>query len=359
MPKYCAASFCQTKSKQGIALHRFPRDPQQLLGWTEFVRRSGRGNSWTPNPQSLLCSLHFAPGCYVHNPTCLSQYSPQALRILDHGALPTITASPCGTAAQSEATSPKQRPLEASTSTDSAPAHSETLEDWQCGAAYKVPKASGSTSSGLSCGLEAVGASSPLWAVENCQLASRAHQRSFPNTTVFVQDCNQFLSDILVEQASPESNTAHIQTKLVDIEKKLLDIDTIENRLSKVGNCATTLDVDVATLRIPAADLGSRSRRNNLIIRGLKEEELETEEILMKKVNEEIFGNILKQKLDWIERIHRLGKKIPAPVQDPTQDYIFKNINPRLYRSTIDSLKVEIASDMANSVESIAFTTDM
>ncbi|KAH9384803.1 hypothetical protein HPB48_026817 [Haemaphysalis longicornis] len=30
-----------------------------------------------------------------------------------------------------------------------------------------------------------------------------------------------------------------------------------------------------------------------------------------------------------------------------------------LYQSTVDSLKVEIASDMANSVESITFTTDM
>lgn len=112
MAKYCAASGCQTKSKQGITLHRFPPDPQQRLEWTEFVRRSGRGNSWTPRPQSLLCSLHFAPSCYVRNLTCLSQYSPQALRILDHGALPTISASPCCTTAESEATSSKQRRLE-------------------------------------------------------------------------------------------------------------------------------------------------------------------------------------------------------------------------------------------------------
>ncbi|KAH9367916.1 hypothetical protein HPB48_008364 [Haemaphysalis longicornis] len=155
MSRYCAASGCQTKSKQGITLHRFPPDPQQRLGWTEFVRRSGRGNSWTPHQQSLLCSLYFAPSCYVHNQACLSQYSPQALRILEHGALPTISASPSGTTSGSEATSPKPRRLEeapaetpqASTSADSAPAHSDASEDVQYSTSYEVPTASCSTSS--------------------------------------------------------------------------------------------------------------------------------------------------------------------------------------------------------------------
>ncbi|KAH9373482.1 hypothetical protein HPB48_009527 [Haemaphysalis longicornis] len=36
-----------------------------------------------------------------------------------------------------------------------------------------------------------------------------------------------------------------------------------------------------------------------------------------------------------------------------------RTVTPELYQSTADSLKVEIASDMANSVESITFTTDM
>lgn len=149
MSKYCSVSCCRTKSKQGIALHRFPRDPQRLLRWTEFVRRSARGNDWTPSTRSLLCSLHFAPGCYVHNPTCLDQYGSQALRILERGAFPTISASACSTTAESEATSPKQRRLEASTdmSADYAPAHSEISGDVEDGTGYEVPTTSGSTSS--------------------------------------------------------------------------------------------------------------------------------------------------------------------------------------------------------------------
>ncbi|KAH7966909.1 hypothetical protein HPB49_020497 [Dermacentor silvarum] len=50
---------------------------------------------------------------------------------------------------------------------------------------------------GFSCGLEAVGAIKSCWAVENSEVASRAFQRNFPESTVFTQDFNSFLSDVL------------------------------------------------------------------------------------------------------------------------------------------------------------------
>lgn len=58
-------------------------------------------------------------------------------------------------------------------------------------------------------------------------------------------------------------------------------------------------------------DLENRSRRNNIIVRGIEEAAQETEEVLVRKVNDDVFGNVLKQRLNSIERIHRLGKKVP------------------------------------------------
>ncbi|XP_065281582.2 DNA (cytosine-5)-methyltransferase PliMCI-like isoform X1 [Dermacentor albipictus] len=50
---------------------------------------------------------------------------------------------------------------------------------------------------GFSCGLKAVGAIKSCWAVENSEVASRAFQRNFPESTVFTQDFNSFLNDVL------------------------------------------------------------------------------------------------------------------------------------------------------------------
>ncbi|XP_065292009.2 uncharacterized protein [Dermacentor albipictus] len=141
------------------------------------------------------------------------------------------------------------------------------------------------------------------------------------------------ISEIQQKQVSSELNITQIQSKLVDIEKKLQSMDQIENRLTKVESCVETLDVHVAALRRQTEDLDNRSRRNNLIIRGVEEEDSETDEILMKKVNEEIIGGILKQKLNSIERIHRLGKKIPG------------QIRPIIFRVTDFRDKVRILSN--------------
>nr|QCB92131.1 DNA cytosine methyltransferase isoform 1 [Ixodes ricinus] len=53
---------------------------------------------------------------------------------------------------------------------------------------------------GISCGLEAVGVSDTLWAVESLEVAARAFSLNFPKATVFVQDCNSFLKEVLEGQ---------------------------------------------------------------------------------------------------------------------------------------------------------------
>ncbi|CAN7976045.1 unnamed protein product, partial [Ixodes persulcatus] len=53
---------------------------------------------------------------------------------------------------------------------------------------------------GISCGLEAVGVSDTLWAIESLEVAARAFSLNFPKATVFVQDCNSFLKEVLEGQ---------------------------------------------------------------------------------------------------------------------------------------------------------------
>lgn len=54
----------------------------------------------------------------------------------------------------------------------------------------------------------------------------------------------------------------------------------------------------------------TRSRRNNLIIRGVVEDDHETEEILLRKVNDDVVSAILGVQVNSIERIHRLGRRL-------------------------------------------------
>ncbi|EEC00472.1 DNA (cytosine-5)-methyltransferase, putative [Ixodes scapularis] len=56
------------------------------------------------------------------------------------------------------------------------------------------------SSTGISCGLEAVGVSDTLWAIESLEVAARAFSLNFPKATVFVQDCNSFLKEVLEGQ---------------------------------------------------------------------------------------------------------------------------------------------------------------
>ncbi|KAL3243426.1 hypothetical protein MRX96_047427, partial [Rhipicephalus microplus] len=51
-----------------VAYHKFPVDSPQRQQWIDFVRSSGRGLAWTPRMSSRVCSRHFAPSCYRHDP---------------------------------------------------------------------------------------------------------------------------------------------------------------------------------------------------------------------------------------------------------------------------------------------------
>ncbi|XP_054933596.1 uncharacterized protein [Dermacentor andersoni] len=105
------------------------------------------------------------------------------------------------------------------------------------------------------------------------------------------------VTDIEKNQASFE---ARVEGRLLKIEERLEILGEAPTRLANLENNALVKRID---------DLENRSRRNNLIIRGIREDVNETEEALRKKVNVDVFHTVLKLKIDSVERIHRLGKR--------------------------------------------------
>ncbi|XP_042150367.1 uncharacterized protein LOC120850684, partial [Ixodes scapularis] len=118
------------------------------------------------------------------------------------------------------------------------------------------------------------------------------------------------ISEIQTKQASSEATMLQMQNRLLTIEKKLQRVDETETRLEKLEHSVGGCDAEIETLARQIDELENRSRRNNLIVGGIKEVSKETEEIFLKRVNDDVFDKILNNKLNSIERIHRLGKQV-------------------------------------------------
>ncbi|XP_077523665.1 uncharacterized protein LOC144134690 [Amblyomma americanum] len=134
---------------------------------------------------------------------------------------------------------------------------------------------------------------------------------------------NQLLKKILKEQTKTnktlasltsnlklvESTVENIQTRITKIEKELCRIENCEQRLQKVDEACNNTNKLVLELTKKVDDLENRSRRNNIVIYGVKEDPEEDSVELERKVNEEIFKKILGVEVNSIERIHRIGLK--------------------------------------------------
>lgn len=106
------------------------------------------------------------------------------------------------------------------------------------------------------------------------------------------------------------------------IESKLDCLSsTVFDHTSKVDDLRTTVD----QLLLKVDDLENRSRRNNLIIYGIKESRGEQLESLQAEVSNKILNDTLGLPDVSIERIHRLGK----PNVSKCQPVIFKLVDGR------------------------------
>ncbi|XP_077538693.1 uncharacterized protein LOC144151497 [Haemaphysalis longicornis] len=119
------------------------------------------------------------------------------------------------------------------------------------------------------------------------------------------------VNEIQARQTSTDASISDMRVRLQAIEKQLEGLGVTENRLATIESSVGRHDSELTVLARQIDDLDNRSRRNNLIVRGVEEEESEDEAVVLSKVNDDIFGKLLGSKCSSIGRIHRLGKKIP------------------------------------------------
>lgn len=121
---------------------------------------------------------------------------------------------------------------------------------------------------------------------------------------------DEMLNEILVGQKL-------IQKRLDAIEAKLQKVEESALKCVEIGTKITNLERTVLQLERKLVDLEDRSRRNNLIVFGMQENEDETPESLAKGVTESVFQKTLGVTVTSVERIHRMGRKQadkPRPV---------------------------------------------
>lgn len=105
------------------------------------------------------------------------------------------------------------------------------------------------------------------------------------------------------------------EKRLTDIEKKL---DTLANLEDRVAACQTqiaSMSTLIQQLERQVDQLENHSRRSNLLVYGLPENENETSDTLAHVVNKEIIQDILEHEPVRIERIHRIGRPAPNKVR--------------------------------------------
>ncbi|XP_075553443.1 uncharacterized protein LOC142586063 isoform X1 [Dermacentor variabilis] len=117
---------------------------------------------------------------------------------------------------------------------------------------------------------------------------------------------------IKTSQHQLESGLLSVQVRLTEIETNLASLQLYNEKVLKCKEAINTMNREMARLSNKLEDLENRSRRNNLIIYGLKEGDNESPAILEKRVMHDIFKDILAVEVKSIERIHRIGKKRTA-----------------------------------------------
>lgn len=156
------------------------------------------------------------------------------------------------------------------------------------------------------------------------------------------------LEQLLDGQKSMASRLDAIEEKLTQVEATILVV-------KELGSKITTLEKTVQKLEKKLVDLEDRSRRNNLIVYGIRERTDESVESLTKEVVDNVFSSVLRVNVSSVERIHRLGRKQPdkhRPVILKLMDYrekmsVLKNC------SKLKGTSISVSEDFAPATRQI------
>ncbi|CAN7990911.1 unnamed protein product, partial [Ixodes hexagonus] len=121
------------------------------------------------------------------------------------------------------------------------------------------------------------------------------------------------------------------QTKTEALIQKVLDAQ--EQLVVPLQDAVKSINQVTCSQQEKLVDLEDRSRRNNITVFGIPEQERETDKIIRKKVIQDLFRDRLGVDVQSVERIHRLGAKKPEktrPVIMKVYDYneksdVFRN----------------------------------
>lgn len=118
----------------------------------------------------------------------------------------------------------------------------------------------------------------------------------------------QLLQMILDNQAKADSGLNDIKAQICELNAKT---DRLSSALDVIQEMKTRIDALETTVRLQAKKLveyENRSRRNNLLVFGIKESASETDTDLKEAVMKKVFQDKLGVEIKTLERIHRLGR---------------------------------------------------
>lgn len=111
-------------------------------------------------------------------------------------------------------------------------------------------------------------------------------------------------------QRETEQKMGEFTLRIASLEDTLEKMTFLEERPSNNEIRFLNLEKIVPDITNKANDLENRSRRNNLIVHGVREHEGESENALAKQVKDEIFSKLLGLPIQGVKRLHRLGGRM-------------------------------------------------
>nr|XP_054917163.1 uncharacterized protein LOC129380383 [Dermacentor andersoni] len=120
--------------------------------------------------------------------------------------------------------------------------------------------------------------------------------------TTFVEALQSSQNDI-------EKNISALTKRIEGFEKQLAGLNALNKRVKTMEDTVVKVDKQLSALIYKVDDLENRSRRNNLVIYGLPDDDEETAAGLESKVVTEVFQDKLGLTVSGIERCHRIGRK--------------------------------------------------
>ncbi|CAN7995630.1 unnamed protein product [Ixodes hexagonus] len=126
------------------------------------------------------------------------------------------------------------------------------------------------------------------------------------------QEFGRDLKEIKQNQMRLESNVQDLDQKIDKLEKSFLEIQVLKGTVESMKDTVRILEHNVDRQNERIDELENHSRRNNLVVFGLPEEDGETITALKENVLNNIFAKTLKVTVTSLELIHRIGQKKPG-----------------------------------------------